>query len=278
MNLYDHTAFKISKIVTENYSTSFSMATGMLKKEHRRAIYAIYGFVRFADEIVDTFHDFQKKELLDKFENDLKDALEQNISLNPVLHAFQMVVKEYKIPYAYIDSFLGSMKTDLQKKNYASKQEANNYIYGSADVVGLMCLRVFTDGDDQLFNQLEKPAMKLGSAFQKVNFIRDLKADTQGLGRSYFPEIESDVFDEKNKARIIAGIEADFDDALQGIRQLPKSARPAVLAAYYYYRGLLAKIKNTPAKEIMASRIRISDAKKIYLLAKAKTQCNFGII
>lgn len=278
MKLYDDTATKISKVVTTSYSTSFSMATGMLDKKHRNAIYAVYGFVRFADEIVDTFHEFNKKELLDKFESDLKDALAQGISLNPILHSFQIVVKEYGIPYQYIDAFLTSMKYDLNKKNYENKLEADTYIYGSADVVGLMCLRIFTDGNEARFNELKKPAMKLGSAFQKVNFLRDLKNDTVELGRTYFPHLVNGDFDEESKLKIIEDIESDFREAFEGIKQLPKSTRVAVLSAYYYYLELLLKIKNTPAKEIMVSRVRISNLRKTSLLLKAKVLCKLNVI
>ena len=278
MKLYDKTAIKISKVVTKCYSTSFSMATGLLEKQHRDAIYSIYGFVRFADEIVDTFHGYPKKQLLEKFESDLKQALKQGISLNPVLHSFQLTVKEYNIPYQDIHSFLTSMKSDLDKKNYENKTEANQYIYGSADVVGLMCLRVFVDGNETRFEELEKPAMKLGSAFQKVNVIRDLKDDMQHLGRSYFPEVNNHNFNEKNKAEIITEIESDFEEAMLGIKRLPRSTKTAVLAAYYYYHGLLEKIKKTPAEKVISSRIRISDTKKLMLLFKAKMICKLGRI
>ena len=278
MQLYDITALKISKVVTTSYSTSFSMATEMLDKKHREAIYAIYGFVRFADEIVDTFHEFNKKELLDKFESDLKDAIEQGISLNPILHSFQIVVKEFDIPIQYVDAFLTSMKHDLNKKIYENKLEADTYIYGSADVVGLMCLRVFTDGNEARFNELKKPAMKLGSAFQKVNFLRDLKADTEELGRSYFPNLVNDEFNDETKSKIIEDIETDFKEAFQGIKQLPQSSRVAVLSAYYYYLELLLKIKNIPTKDIMVSRVRISDFRKISLLIKAKILCKLNRI
>ncbi len=278
MQLYDNTALKISKVVTTSYSTSFSMATEMLGKKHREAIYAIYGFVRFADEIVDSFHEFNKKELLDKFEYDLKDALAQGISLNPILHSFQIVVNEYSIPYQYIDAFLTSMKHDLNKKLYENKLEADTYIYGSADVVGLMCLRVFTDGNEARFDELKKPAMKLGSAFQKVNFLRDLKNDTEELGRTYFPNLVNGEFNEESKLKIIEDIETDFREAFQGIKQLPKSTRVAVLSAYYYYLELLLKIKNIPANRIMVSRVRISDFRKITLLIKAKFLCKFKMI
>lgn len=278
MQLYDNTALKISKVVTTSYSTSFSMATEMLDKKHREAIYAIYGFVRFADEIVDTFHEFNKKELLDKFESDLKDALKQGISLNPILHSFQIVVKEFDIPIQYVDAFLTSMKHDLNKKIYENKLEADTYIYGSADVVGLMCLRVFTDGNEARFNELKKPAMKLGSAFQKVNFLRDLKADTEELGRTYFPNLVNGEFNDETKSKIIEDIETDFKEAFQGIKQLPQSSRVAVLSAYYYYLELLLKIKNLPTKDIMVSRVRISDFRKISLLIKAKILCKLNRI
>ncbi len=276
MQLYDHTALKISKTVTTSYSTSFSMATEMLSKKHREAIYAIYGFVRFADEIVDTFHEYNKTELLDNFESDLKIALKQGISLNPILHSFQLVVKEYGIQYQYIDAFLTSMKYDLNKKHYENKLEADTYIYGSADVVGLMCLRVFTDGNENRFNELKRPAMKLGSAFQKVNFLRDLKNDTEELGRIYFPNLVNGHFNEESKLKIVKEIEKDFMEAFQGIKQLPKSTRVAVLSAYYYYFELLLKIKNIPAKDIMISRVRISDFRKITLLIKAKVLCKLN--
>lgn len=278
MQLYDITALKISKVVTTSYSTSFSMATEMLDKKHREAIYAIYGFVRFADEIVDTFHEFNKKELLDKFESDLKDAIEQGISLNPILHSFQIVVKEFDIPFQYVDAFLTSMKHDLNKKIYENKLEADTYIYGSADVVGLMCLLVFTDGNEARFNELKKPAMKLGSAFQKVNFLRDLKADIEELGRTYFPNLVKGEFNDETKSKIIDDIETDFEEAFQGIKLLPQSSRVALLSAYCYYFELLLKIKNIPTKDIMVSRVRISDFRKISLLIKAKILCKLNRI
>ncbi len=278
MQLYNHTAIKISKVVTNSYSTSFSMATSMLDKEHRDAIYAIYGFVRFADEIVDTFHEFQKKELLEKFELDLQLAIKQGISLNPILHSFQLTVKKYNIPYQYIEAFLTSMKYDLEKKHYENKLDADAYIYGSADVVGLMCLRVFTDNDETRFNKLKMPAMKLGSAFQKVNFLRDLKDDTEELGRIYFPTLVKENYNEINKQIIIADIESDFNEAYLGIKQLPKSSRIAVLSAYYYYSELLLKIKNSRAEKIMDTRVSVSNFKKASLLVKATVLCNLNAI
>jgi 15-cis-phytoene synthase len=278
MRHYDSTAIKISRVVTKNYSTSFSLATSLLDKKHRDAIYSIYGFVRLADEIVDTFHEFPKERLLQKIEDDLKESLEQGICINPVLHSFQLVVKNYNIPYEYIDAFLQSMKSDLLIKEYNTKQKVGEYIYGSAEVVGLICLRVFTDGDEVRFNKLKKPAMKLGSAFQKVNFLRDLKNDTHTLNRIYFPELLWQNFNEKNKQEIIAEIEVEFDEAYKGIQKLPPGTRVAVLTAYYYYRILLMKIKNTPAEKIMESRIRISNFRKVYLLMKAKIVCQLNLL
>lgn len=270
MELYNQTTYKISKLVTNKYSTSFSLATSMLNKKHSSAIYGIYGFVRFADEIVDTFHEYDKKILLDKFEEDLKLALEKKISLNPILHTFQKVVEEYKIPYEYIDAFLSSMKFDLEKKQYKTKLEADEYIYGSADVVGLMSLRVFTDGDEKYFQELKKPAMRLGSAFQKVNFLRDLKNDAENLGRNYFPELDYRNFTEDTKQIIIDDIEKDFQEAFAGIKKLPQDSKIAVLIAFLYYRSLLKKLKRTPAEKIQETRIRISNARKIVILLSAK--------
>ncbi len=278
MNLYDSTSIKISRVVTTNYSTSFSLATSLLEKQHRDAIYSIYGFVRLADEIVDTFHEYPKEQLLQKIENDLKESLEQGICINPVLHSFQLAVNKYQIPYEYIDAFLNSMKSDLFTKEYSTKQKSGEYIYGSAEVVGLICLRVFADGDEVRFNELKEPAMKLGSAFQKVNFLRDLKNDTGVLERYYFPELQNKGFNEMNKQLIINEIESEFDEAYKGIKKLHQSSRLAVLTAYYYYRNLLMKIKNTPADKIMESRIRISNFRKLYLLVKAKIVCQFNLI
>jgi 15-cis-phytoene synthase len=276
--LFDQISFNTSQLVTKSYSTSFSFAASLLDKEHRDAIYAIYGFVRFSDEIVDTFHDFPKESLLNKFESDLMNSLETGISLNPILHAFQLTVKKYNIPEKYILDFLSSMRTDLVKKEYGNKQEADDYIYGSAEVVGLMCLCVFTDGDAEKFNSLKSPAMKLGATFQKVNFLRDLKNDIEILGRTYFSQIFSDGFNESTKKAIILEVEAEFEEAYIGIQQLPEKTRLAVLTAYYYYRILLVKIKNTPADKIMNKRIRISNFSKVLLLLRAKVVCQFNLI
>ena len=254
------------------------MATRMLNKQQQDAIYAIYGFVRLADEIVDTFHEFPKEQLLLKLEIDMHEAIEQGISINPILNAFQLVVHKYHIPKDYINSFLMSMKSDLNTKNYNTKKEAKEYIYGSAEVVGLMCLKVFTNGNDKLFEELKVPAMKLGSTFQKVNFLRDLSTDMNGLGRIYFPEIATGMFNEQCKKLIIADIFTEFDEAYRGIKRLPSETRIAVLAAYYYYKVLLERINKTPADKIMESRIRISDFRKIILLLKAKIACQFNLL
>jgi 15-cis-phytoene synthase len=277
-DLYTATALKTSKIVTESYSTSFSYATGILKKEHRNAIYAIYGFVRFADEIVDTFHSHDKKLLLGMFESDLKFALENGISLNPVLHSFQMVVKKYNIPHEYIDAFLESMKFDLDKKEYNTAGETGKYIYGSAEVVGLMCLCVFCNGDEKQFNELREPAKKLGAAFQKVNFLRDLKNDYELLGRNYFPGINTENFDETAKKSIISDIKEDFREAFSGIKKLPADSKKAVFLAYLYYRVLLEKLENTTPEKMIKQRIRISNFKKIMLLLKVETHCKLNLL
>jgi 15-cis-phytoene synthase len=276
--LYDLISIKTSRMITQSYSTSFSFATSLLEKKHRDAIYAIYGFVRLADEIVDTFHEFPKEVLLEKFENDLKESLEMGISLNPVLHSFQKTIKKYNIPFSYVQDFLSSMKADLEKKEYRCKHESDRYIYGSAEVVGLMCLRVFTDGDDSKFQLLKNPAMKLGSTFQKVNFLRDMKNDLDTLGRVYFSEVFGEGFNEDTKGAIISEIEKEFEEAYRGIKKLPDKTRLAVLTAYYYYRILLMKIKNTPAEKIMNRRIRISNFSKAILLVRAKVACQFNLI
>lgn len=269
MQLYFKTTYNISKLITKSYSTSFSIATSLFEKEMSDAIYSIYGFMRFADEIVDTFHDFDKKYLLEKFESDYYDAVKQGISLNPVLHSFQQTVKKYSISDEHIQAFLTSMKYDLFKNEYNDKTAADNYIYGSADVVALMCLKVFCNGDDKLYQELEFSARKLGSAFQKVNFLRDLKNDIEILDRRYFPELQQDRFGEKNKLVVIKDIENDFSSAFVGIKKLPKRSKLAVLIAYYYYMSLLKKIKKTRAERILESRISVSNFKKMLLLLKA---------
>ena len=263
---YEDLSFLLSQQITRKYSTSFHSATTLFSNETRKAIQSIYGFVRLADEIVDTFHGTDKEYLLEKFESDYYDSYKQGISLNPLLHSFQLTVKKYAIDDDYIQDFLSSMKADLQKKEYKSQSEINDYIYGSADVVGLMCLRVFCKGDLTLFQSLVVPAMRLGSAFQKVNFLRDIKEDIQQLGRFYFPQVSVNKMDEDTKAELVKDIEKDFEVAYSGIRRLPADSRLAVIVAYKYYRRLLRKIKQTPATELMSKRIRVSDGRKFWLL------------
>lgn len=260
-------SFGMSREVTRHYSTSFYSATQLFPPAVREAIHGIYGFVRLADEIVDSFHGKDQRVLLDRFEAEYDFALEQGVSSNPVIHAFLLTVNRYHIDDAYIRAFLASMRADLDKKVYTTRLEAEHYIYGSADVVGLMCLRVFCDGDDYLFRDLVPPAMRLGSAFQKVNFLRDLRQDVLELGRVYFPGFSMEQFDEATKQELVRDIEADFAEALKGIRRLPDSSRLAVYTAYRYYLRLLDKIRNTSAGELLTRRIRVPNSEKFWLLS-----------
>lgn len=269
MEIYNKATFKTSQLITKCYSTSFYSAVSMLEKDMRSAVFGVYGFVRLADEIVDTFHDYNKEKLLDKLETDLKEAISEKISTNPVLHAFQLVVNEYDIPYELIDAFMLSMKADLNKKSYTNKDETEQYIYGSANVVGLMCLKIFTRGNKKLYEELKSPAMKLGSAFQKVNFLRDLKTDMHDLQRTYFCNCRLDSFDEQAKNIIVGEVKAEFQEAYRGIRSLPGRSRLAVLTAYLYYSTLLKKIESTPSSQILHIRVRVSNFRKTLLLLKA---------
>lgn len=268
-NLYRDVSYKTSKLITSSYSTSFSIAVRFLQADLRKAIYSIYGFVRLADEIVDTFHKHDKKYLLGKFESDYYEAMEHGISLNPVLNAFQETVKRYKIHDDLIQAFLNSMKIDLFKNDHTTEAELNEYIYGSAEAVGLMCLRVYTEGDEMLYQELAGPAKKLGAAFQKVNFLRDMKNDTETLNRRYFYDTVGQKFDESIKKKIIDEIEKDFAFSIPGIKRLPENSRFGVLIAYYYYQRLLKKIKKTPAEKLLTTRVRVPDFIKILLLIKA---------
>ena len=277
-DLFDQVSFDTSKLVTKKYSTSFSMAVKMLSPTIRYAIYNIYGFVRFADEIVDTFHDYKKEELLDDFENQYYKALENGISLNPILNSFQATVKRYNITDDLVKSFLKSMRADLSKSMYTTKEEYDEYIYGSADVVGLMCLKVFVDGDEKKYNELKSAAMRLGSAFQKVNFLRDLKADHDGLNRSYFPNLNIEKFDEESKKIILNEINKDFSHALKGIFLLPSSARFGVYTAYKYYLKLLNKLRNTNPLKIKSTRIRVPNYQKINVLARSYIRYRLNIL
>lgn len=277
--LFDSVSNSCSKLVTEKYSTSFSMAVNTLSSKIRTDIYNIYGFVRFADEIVDTFHDYDKELLMTHFERDYYMAKEQGISLNPILNSFQQTVNKYKIPDHMVQAFLKSMKADLYKTEYQTKAEYDEYIYGSADVVGLMCLKVFVNGNDEMYENLKDAAMRLGSAFQKVNFLRDLKDDFELLSRSYFPNIDLGKLDASSKQIIIDEIEADFDYAYEnGILKLPVEAKFGVYMAYRYYRRLLKKLKAVPSEKIMDTRIRISDPMKINLLARSYVKYKLNII
>ena len=265
MDLFHRVCFECSKLVTNRYSTSFSLGIKVFEKKLRAPIYAIYGFVRFADEIVDTFHDFPKAELLERFKVDTHKAIEEGLSLNPILHSFQKTVLKYNIEKELIDAFLKSMEMDLYHNKYAN-QLYEEYIYGSAEVVGLMCLRVFCEGDDALYQRLKSPARSLGSAFQKINFLRDMKSDFDDRGRVYFPGIDFSAFNDTDKKFIESDIKKDFDHALQGIIQLPKGARFGVYLAYIYYTKLFQKIKNAPAAKVTSERIRVPNRKKFYLL------------
>jgi len=250
----------------------------MLAPAIRQDIYNIYGFVRFADEIVDSFHDYNKSELFERFEIDLHRALTEKISLNPILNSFQKTVNQYNIDLELINAFMYSMRLDLHKSEYKTKDEYHEYIYGSADVVGLMCLKVFVNGDNKLYEELKAPAMRLGSAFQKVNFLRDLKADFENLSRTYFPNADLNKLDENSKNEIIAEIEADFKAAFTGIVNLPIEAKFGVYTAYVYYKKLLTKLKNTPSTEIKNTRIRVSDYQKFGLFAKCYFTYKLNII
>jgi len=275
--LFDSSSFKISKLVTNTYSTSFSLGIKLLGHDIRPGIYAIYGFVRYADEIVDSFHDYNQKELIEEFEADYRKALDRKISLNPILNAYQKVVHEYNL-YELSDSFMRSMKLDLNKTEYLTEQEYKEYIYGSADVVGLMCLKIFVSGDENRYEALKDEAMMLGSAFQKVNFLRDLKDDFERLGRSYFPNVKDYTFTEETKQEIIEDIEQDFEMALSGILKLPLDCRLGVYVAYKYYLGLLKKIKRKNSQAILEERIRISNPKKVVILAKSYVRYRINML
>ncbi|WP_410005799.1 phytoene/squalene synthase family protein [Aequorivita nionensis] len=276
--LFDILSESCSKKVTKTYSTSFSLATRMLGPAIRQDIYNIYGFVRFADEIVDSFHDYKKEILFNRFENSLDEALTDRISLNPILNSFQKTVYKYNIDKELINAFMDSMRLDLTKSTYYTAQEFNDYIYGSADVVGLMCLKVFVKGDAEKYEQLKEPAMNLGSAFQKVNFLRDLKEDFENLSRTYFPNTNLDALDEVSKAKIIEEIEVNFNLGYQGILQLPHDSKLGVFVAYRYYRRLLKKLQQTPATEIKNARIRVPNIEKIGLLTRSYVKYQLNLV
>ncbi len=275
--LFDNLSIKTSKITTKAYSTSFSLGIHCLSSRLHDPIYSIYGFVRFADEIVDSFHGFDKETLLSEFRRDTFLAIERGISTNPILNSFQNVVNEYGIEHDLIDTFLSSMEMDLNKNNY-SQLSYEQYILGSAEVVGLMCLHVFTEGNKEQFFKLKPSAMSLGSAFQKVNFLRDLNDDYFQLGRVYFPTLKINNFDEETKKEIEKDIQKDFDDALKGIKQLPPSSLFGVYVAYVYYRSLFNKIKSVPSQQILNQRIRIPNYQKASLLVSSYFKMSFNLL
>ncbi len=265
MELYNDVCVQLSKKITWNYSTSFTLGIRTLHKSLHDSIYSIYGFVRLADEIVDTFHEHDKAKLLNRFREQTWEAIEERISTNPVLQSFQLVVHQYNIDRDLIEAFLHSMEMDLHNHSY-NANAYNEYIYGSAEVVGLMCLKVFCNGDQQEYDRLKAPARSLGAAFQKVNFLRDMKSDFKERGRVYFPGVDFNYFNDQVKQSIEAEIESDFKDALKGIEQLPSTSRFGVYVAYIYYQALLRKIKNLPAQSIRNERIRVPNKEKFVLL------------
>lgn len=277
LSLYQKTCRECASLITRRYSTSFSLGIRVFDKPLREPIYGIYGFVRFADEIVDTFHGHDKATLLERFRQDAYLALEEGISLNPVLQAFQEVANRYGIGRDLIDPFLDSMAMDLDVNRYHDDLY-KEYIYGSAEVVGLMCLKVFVDGDDAEYERLRDPARALGSAFQKINFLRDIKSDYEERGRVYFPGVDYNNFTNEVKSEIEADIKADFDYAYEGIKQLPVSARLGVYLAYVYYTKLFQKIKNSPATQVADERIRVPDSRKFYLLASSAVRHRLNML
>jgi len=275
--LFDQVSLQCSRITTNAYSTSFSLGIKMLDKKFHNPIYSIYGFVRFTDEIVDTFHDYDKKKLLTSFTKDTYQAIEEKISLNPILQSFQLVVNQYSINHQLIDAFLHSMELDLEQNSY-DKKGYDEYIYGSAEVVGLMCLQVFCEGDSQQYESLKSPARSLGSAFQKINFLRDFNNDYQDMGRLYFPNIRMDNFSETVKKEIEADILNDFELGFQGIKRLPKGAKFGVYVAYIYYLSLFRKITQKSVNEILCARIRVSNLRKLSLLFGAFIRHRLNLI
>lgn len=277
ISLFSKTCADCSKLITNYYSTSFSLGIKVFASELRAPIYSIYGFVRFADEIVDTFHDKDKKTLLEEFKADTLKALERKVSFNPVLHTFQEVVHKYNIEYKHIEAFLKSMEMDLYDIEY-DDETLKEYIYGSAEVVGLMCLKVFCKGNEEEYKSLEPYAISLGSAFQKINFLRDMKSDYEERGRVYFPNVDLNNFTQADKNRIEEDIQKEFDHALIGIQKLPRGAKLGVYTAYRYYISLFYKIREAQASCILTKRIRINNGKKMYLLTSSAFKNKFGLL
>ena len=276
IELYNKTSLDCSKIITKNYSTSFSLGIKSLNSSIHKPIYAIYGFVRFADEIVDTFHDHDKETIFSVFKKDTEKAIKNKFSTNPILHSFQMVVHEFEIDKNLIDAFLKSMHMDITKTTY-SESEYKEYIYGSAEVIGLMCLKVFCNNKNQ-YDELKNYAISLGSAFQKINFLRDIKSDYDERGRIYFPGIDFNNFNESDKKSIEETINIDFNNALTGIKKLPKKAKRGVFLAYTYYKELFSKIKNIRASKLKNSRIRISNFYKFIFYLSSRFKLIIGIV
>jgi phytoene synthase len=267
-DIFDTVSARCSEITTKAYSTSFSLGIKFLDRKFHKAIYGVYGFVRFADEIVDSFHGYDKKQLLEKFRRDTYEAIENRISLNPILNSYQEMVHRYGIERELTDTFLESMEMDLGEQTY-NRGNYEKYIFGSAEVVGLMCLRVFTEGNTVLYEKLKPFARKLGAGFQKVNFLRDMKQDYEVLGRTYFPGVNFKALSQEEKQRIEDEIEVDFREALKGIQMLPDGSRRGVYLAYYYYRTLLQRIKRVPPKQILNTRIGIQNWVKFLLMFKS---------
>ncbi len=267
INQYHQLSGEISKLITHRYSTSFTKGIQLLHGSLHHEIYSIYGFVRLADEIVDTFHGHDKKALLDQLKEQTWQAIEEKISTNPVLHAFQITYHKFQFTPDLVKAFFKSMEMDLSQSHY-NRSLYNEYIYGSAEVVGLMCLHVFTDNDKKLYNQLIEPARRLGAAFQKVNFLRDLKSDYIERGRTYFPDVDFSRFSNEDKRRIESDIDADFKAAYPAIKLLPEKVQPGVYTAFIYYRELFYKIQKTPASKIQQARIRVPDWHKLILLGR----------
>ena len=267
--IYHNTAFKISKLITRNYSTSFSLGISVFSPSYRDAIYSVYGYVRLADEIVDSFHDYNKKNLLDEFRTETFNAIERGISTNPVINSFQLVVNKYKIDLKYVEDFLNSMEMDLSNSFY-EHYSYDKYVYGSAEVVGLMCLKVFCYNRPGLFDELLGPARSLGSAFQKVNFLRDIKSDLNDRGRIYLPGVDQKIkITDENKIELERDIQAEFAEALKGIKNLPEGVKLGVYSAYLYYLGLFNKIRKSKVEVLLKERVRISNVSKLTLLLKS---------
>lgn len=277
LQLYNDVTAKSSKYTTLLYSSSFSSAIGLLDKSLRQPIYDIYGFVRFADEIVDTFHDYDKENLLAKFKADTYEALDKGISLNPILHRFQLTYNQYNIDRSLLDAFLYSMEMDLCQQ-YHNEESYNKYIFGSAEVVGLMCLKLFCNGNQAQYEALRPSAQRLGAAFQKVNFLRDIKADFVGMERMYFPNCDFSNFTIEDKEAIEVDIQADFEAALEGIKALPSNCRFGVYLAFKYYFALFKKIKRTKHGALLSSRIRIPDYGKFFILLNAKIRTSLNLL